>query len=282
MNPIIVATMLSFIASLVWVVIIYKLDKHEKEPISLLLKLFVTSMLLSFVAGFLNSLDEALLGKFGSLVLVGFVEEGVKFLAVWLIVFKNKEFNSPIDGVIYASISALGFAFIENIEYNYLMVKLIPLAGEARMHHALFERSFLPFMHVLISSIWGYALGMYRLYIFDKKKLILFFLLGAIVHSAYDITVSILPFVMTFTFAILISVFVFRVIHLNRISNRDIKFFINCPTCSKKVPENSLFCKFCGNKIKLKPFEVVSVYCRFCLSKVEKDWKYCKSCGKEL
>jgi len=278
-NTFIASAILSFIASIIWVVVIYKIDKHEKEPISLLAKLFVTSMLLSFVAAFFNRLDAKLFGEFGSLVLVGFVEEGVKLLAVWLIVFKHKEFNSPIDGVVYASISALGFAFVENIEYNFLMLKQF---DKNVVNQALFVRAFMPFMHVLMSSIWGYALGKYKMHIFDKKKMIIFFVIGAVSHSVYDITVTIIPFAITLAFAIFITIFIFRVIHLNRISNPIAKYYIMCPTCTKKVPENSLFCKYCGNEIKLKPFAPINLYCRYCLYQVKKDWKFCKNCGKKM
>jgi len=278
-DKIVLATIFSFLASIVWVVVIYKIDKHEKEPIPLLIKLFITSMILSFVAAFFNRLDAKLFGEFGSLILVGFIEEGVKFLAVWLIVFKHKEFNSPIDGVIYASISALGFAFVENIEYNFLMLKHF---DHQVVNQALFVRAFMPFMHVLMSSIWGYALGMYKLHIFNKQKLIIFFLLGAIAHSSYDILVTIIPFIMTLLFAILITFFIFKVIHLNRVSKVDIKYFIECPNCTKKVPENSLFCKYCGNKIVFKPFTSINLYCKHCLHQVQKDWSFCKYCGKIL
>ena len=278
-DKIVLATIFSFLASLFWIIIVYKIDKHEKEPIPLLLKLFFTSMLLSIVAGFLNTLNTKLFGEFGTLIFVGLVEEGVKLLAVWIIVFKHKEFNTPIDGVIYASVSALGFAFMENIEYNYLFFKTV---DSQHIDYAITLRAFIPFMHVLISSIWGYALGMYKLYIFKKQQVILLFLLSAIVHSVYDITVTIAPVVMTLAFAILISIFIFRVSHLNRISNQKVKFFIACPNCNHKIAENSLFCRYCGTKIVLKPFSTVKLYCRYCYYLVKENWEFCKNCGKKI
>lgn len=50
---------------------------------------------------------------------VGLVEEGMKFLAVYLGVYRHAEFNEVLDGIIYAVAAAMGFATLENIAYVY-------------------------------------------------------------------------------------------------------------------------------------------------------------------
>ena len=49
----------------------------------------------------------------------GLSEEIIKIIPVLIILKTTKFINEPIDYIIYSSISALGFAFIENIQYIY-------------------------------------------------------------------------------------------------------------------------------------------------------------------
>lgn len=57
----------------------------------------------------------------GNLLLVasviGLVEEGMKFLAVYLGVYRTAEFNEVLDGIIYAVTASMGFATLENVAY---------------------------------------------------------------------------------------------------------------------------------------------------------------------
>ncbi len=276
MNIVLTATLVSFAAAIVWFFIIYRMDKHEKEPIGLLAKVFFAGFALSFVAGIINAINDAIFGKTGSLILVGFVEEGIKFLAVWWVVFKHKEFNEPIDGIVYASAAALGFAFAENIEYNLMIIEIYK--NEA--NGALMMRSFMPLLHVLIASIWGYGLGYYKRYISGKKTLIGTWILAAVLHSAYDLAVGEVAYVMILTFVILGIVFIVRMKHLNRISPKNNKHLITCPHCAMKIKENSLYCSHCGEHIFLFTSEV-NLYCKVCQSPVNGDWKFCMHCGSQ-
>lgn len=80
---------------------------------------------------------------------VGPVEEFCKLLAVVLYAYRRREFDEPLDGVIYSATSALGFAAIENVIYlsqsNPLLVLLRgPLSNPG---------------HALFSSFWGLSLS---------------------------------------------------------------------------------------------------------------------------
>jgi RsiW-degrading membrane proteinase PrsW (M82 family) len=50
---------------------------------------------------------------------VALVEEFSKFLFVRLILFPNKNFNEPFDGIVYAVMVSMGFAALENIVYVF-------------------------------------------------------------------------------------------------------------------------------------------------------------------
>jgi len=87
---------------------------------------------------------------FYSIGITGFIEEFGKFLLFFFIVLRFKFFDEEIDGIIYASIIALGFASYENSRYLVYMEGL-ELLGRAFAS---------PLTHAIFSSIWGYTVGM--------------------------------------------------------------------------------------------------------------------------
>lgn len=81
------------------------------------------------------------------LFLVGPIEEGVKFLVARGLVFRWRHFDEPIDGLIYASAVAIGFASVENVVY------LPYLHWSAQLARALVS----PLTHSLFSALWGFG-----------------------------------------------------------------------------------------------------------------------------
>ena len=49
------------------------------------------------------------------------VEEVLKFTVLYSLVYKMKDFNEPIDGIVYGVTVSLGFATLENIYYVYVL-----------------------------------------------------------------------------------------------------------------------------------------------------------------
>ena len=80
---------------------------------------------------------------------VGLVEEVFKFLPFALVILRFKSFDEKIDGIIYSSIIAIGFASFENVHY------LAYMDGFAFYGRAIAS----PLTHTIFSSIWGYYLG---------------------------------------------------------------------------------------------------------------------------
>ena len=122
----------------------YCKDRVEKEPIGLLLLLGVAGALTCFPAAWgerlMYTINDAIFAPFGyesdgitymnstayffyqvaqNFLCIALVEEGVKFLALYLITHKNKNFNSLFDGMIYAIFVSLGFAALENVKYAF-------------------------------------------------------------------------------------------------------------------------------------------------------------------
>ena len=106
-------------------VLVYRSDK-EREPPRVVIGTFLFAALLAAGALFLErkatgftGLDARVsaAGDAGSLVFLFFfvapMREAMKVAAVWP-AFLSKHFDEPYDGVVYASMSALGFSCIEN------------------------------------------------------------------------------------------------------------------------------------------------------------------------
>jgi RsiW-degrading membrane proteinase PrsW (M82 family) len=106
----------------------YTRDRYRKEPFGKLAKTFLfgalslgpaalTSICLERLTGWRSSTPNLLHGFLGALFIVGFVEEGAKFLVVRFYAYHQREFDEPYDGIMYSVMAALGFATVENVLY---------------------------------------------------------------------------------------------------------------------------------------------------------------------
>ena len=112
--------------------LVWKQDKIEKEPISLLIKLFIFGCLTTFAAMVLEMIGERILGGiFGEgynsligqfllyFIVVAWSEEGVKRFALRRATWNHPAFDYRFDAIVYAVFVSLGFAALENIEYVF-------------------------------------------------------------------------------------------------------------------------------------------------------------------
>jgi RsiW-degrading membrane proteinase PrsW (M82 family) len=105
---------------------IYLKDKHEREPIGLLVKSFfygMGSVLVTLIISIpisqvvpINTQDYSEQAVHAFLI-VALVEEFSKYIFVRGILFKNENFNEPFDGIVYSVMVSMGFATLENIMY---------------------------------------------------------------------------------------------------------------------------------------------------------------------
>lgn len=107
---------------------IYRKDSFQKEPVKEVLKAFFFGVLSVFVSltisyplgemglfvgdpqGFIGAVATSFFGA-------AIPEEIAKFIMFWLIVRRSRYFDEHMDGIVYASSVALGFAALENIFY---------------------------------------------------------------------------------------------------------------------------------------------------------------------
>jgi len=103
---------------------LYLTDRYDREPVWLLLKLFLFGMLSAvptiIVERFLsniNFLPGLLSIAWTTYIVAGFTEEFFKRLVIMRVAYNNIAFDEKLDGIIYCAYSALGFATVENIMY---------------------------------------------------------------------------------------------------------------------------------------------------------------------
>jgi protease PrsW len=131
MAAFITSFLLGFIPCLIFAYIVYWLDRYEKEPILLLGGVFTWGAVVAGGAAFIiNTVlsigvylftGSDVITELGTgSVIAPIVEESLKGFAVLIVffVFRN-EFDSILDGIVYAAITALGFAATENVYYIY-------------------------------------------------------------------------------------------------------------------------------------------------------------------
>ncbi len=104
-----------------WLWFFYKTDKYEPEPKKLVLRTFLLGV---FVAIAMGTAFEGLPfpwgpARYSAVIWAPLIEESAKFLIVFWTIFSNKNFNEPMDGIVYAASAALGFAACENAFYVF-------------------------------------------------------------------------------------------------------------------------------------------------------------------
>jgi RsiW-degrading membrane proteinase PrsW (M82 family) len=140
---------------LFWLWYFYNQDKYEPEPLSLIVKMFFLGVVAAIIAFFLENLLISIVSGvlFVSLV-VPAIEELLKFSMVAFFVYRDQEFDEPMDGIVYATATALGFATLENIVYVLDIQSISSLFITGTLRAILSVPG-----HALFAVFWGYSLG---------------------------------------------------------------------------------------------------------------------------
>lgn len=150
------------------------LDRYEPEPRGLLLfAFFWGATVAALVAAVLNTATVIAIARTGgeggmdatAVLVAPWVEEAAKGAAVLLVlVFRRREFDGVVDGIVLAGLSGVGFAFTENILYFGRAF----LAGQEQgLVTGFFAAGFTfllrgilsPFAHPLFTTMIGIGLG---------------------------------------------------------------------------------------------------------------------------
>lgn len=188
------------------ILFIYFKDKYEAEPIGLLIKSFVfgllsvvVTLIISYPLQSLFALEKTnwvhqLVSAF---FMVALVEEFSKYVFVRGILYRDKNFNEPFDGIVYSIMVGMGFATAENILYVFQGG-----AGTA------FMRMFTAVpAHGTFAVIMGYYLGKAKFTEGSGLRFsIVALVMATLVHGFYDyfLFISFVPGVWVLTLACLV------------------------------------------------------------------------------
>ncbi len=181
----------ALLVSFIWMIFLRQFDIFQPERWRNLIFMFLLGSLFTFfvypLSDFLEiSLNFRLKGNFFddliySSIVIGVVEELVKILPFLLLLRFFKFIDEPYDYILYASSSALGFAFMENMIYF-----------EEYQFHIIFIRSVYSVVgHMFWSSIiaYGFIMVVFRgkKWAFSLCYIIMAFLIASIGHGLFDV-----------------------------------------------------------------------------------------------
>ncbi len=182
-----------------WAAYHYHKDRHLPEPPQNLLLCFGLGLLAAGVSKAMYLGLEPLGLRFDAVALaadnaagllayamlaIGPIEDLSKLLPFVMVVIWLREFDEPLDGIIYASFIGLGYAFAENLHY---LDFLQPLEAIARGFAS-------PVIHILFASIWAHWITRARL---ERRSMWLpgaaGLVISSLLHGAYDFLVLLQP-----------------------------------------------------------------------------------------
>jgi RsiW-degrading membrane proteinase PrsW (M82 family) len=124
---ILVGVVLALVPAIVWLVFFYLQDVREPEPKHLVLSVFILGALIGQAAGIplveqvFRTQDwfgtSPLFHILGAILITGFVETFLVYAAVRYTVYNSPEFDERVDGIVYTTAAALGYATVVNINY---------------------------------------------------------------------------------------------------------------------------------------------------------------------
>ncbi|MFN3840151.1 MAG: PrsW family intramembrane metalloprotease [Cyclobacteriaceae bacterium] len=185
-------------------------DKHEPEPVWLLALSFFYGILslglnlaIALPVDRLIPINEKDLTAqaFHAFAVVAFLEELSKFVFIRGVLYRNKNFNEPLDGIVYAVMVGMGFATAENVIYVWH-------GGGGTAIIRMF--SAIP-AHALFAVLMGYWLGKAKFMHVNQKRLSLLALLTAtFFHGIYDyfLFISFVPGIWVWSFVSLMIAFI--------------------------------------------------------------------------
>jgi len=165
---------------------IYFRDKYEHEPIGLLLWSILAGGLITIPIFFVELglmkfgstvFDSRSLTLWSAFVVAGSTEEIFKFIALFLLIWANKNFNEKFDGIVYAVYVSLGFAMVENVMY---VIQGGITVGWMRALTAVPA-------HALFGVVMGYYFGLARFFPAQKTYYLIRAIFWPIIlHGFYD------------------------------------------------------------------------------------------------
>jgi len=172
MTTALVAVLGGLLPTLVYVLLLWWLDRYEKEPVWLLATAFfwgaVPAALLSLVLELLLDMPlsawggEGVASSVGAVISAPLVEESLKGIAlIGLVLVFRREFDDVLDGIIYGAMIGFGFALTENVFAYFLPIASAEGLGVG-IGNLLLRSIVFGMNHAFWTGIVGAAIGYAR------------------------------------------------------------------------------------------------------------------------
>ncbi len=248
-----------------WMMFLRKLDIFEIEKWKHVIITMLLGMLFSFLTYPLSDFDNLIFGFklngdlindfFYSVIGIGAIEEFVKIVPLLLMMRFTKAVNEPYDYIKYASLSALGFAFVENLIYF----------SENNLHIIHGRALTAVVSHMFDSSIiaYGIILNKYKRHKNPYINFIIFFTLASISHGFYDfwlINKSASTFSILTTIFLIVSMYMWNSFKNNALNHSD--FYDKEKSIDNEKLQDYLFYSLAGVLL----FEYIALAFKYCPS----------------
>jgi len=178
--------LLALAPAVILMLYVYFRDKYEKEPVKLILKgillgaivIFPVGLIENYLMGFGSGLAKIPKAAYDGFIVAGATEEAFKYFMVFILIWRNRNFNEKFDGIVYAVSVSLGFAAIENLFYVFSNNSM--QVGILRAFTAVPG-------HTIFGIVMGFYLGLARFSEKDRGKWLLrAFIVPFLLHGIYD------------------------------------------------------------------------------------------------
>lgn len=182
----IISAFLGFLPGLIWLAFFLQEDARHPEPKRLIFLTFILGGLVTFLVLPLQLITKNLFESLGfadnsavAISALATIEELLKFFIVFVWISHRKDFDEPIDAMIYMITAALGFATVENVA----------TAIRASNSFELLTLRFIGanLLHSLASGIIGFywAMGLKSGQL--KKYLAIGLVAASVIHAIFNI-----------------------------------------------------------------------------------------------
>jgi len=186
---ILAGVILALVPAFIWMVFFFLQDRLEPEPKGYIFGVFLLGALLASAVGIPLVENIFHVSKWiyadtattilGSILVVGFIQEFLKYAAVRYSVYPSAEFDEATDGVIYATAAGLGYATVLNIQF-------VIANGGVALGSSVIRMVVVALAQASFAGITGYFLGRAK---FEKKPwwwMTLGLTLAAVVNGLFN------------------------------------------------------------------------------------------------
>lgn len=152
-------------------------DRYEPESYRLMLMTFLWGAgVAAFLAGILNSAGTSIVSEsfgegtgqfYGGSISAPIVEEGLKGAILFVLWWRTTAINSVLDGIVFALMAGLGFAFVEEI--SYYSQEAVRGGFPAAFTHFISRGLLLGLMHPVFTALTGIGIG---LAVISRRKVV--------------------------------------------------------------------------------------------------------------